>query len=73
MCLDVREQHPLQQGLRLRFTLTNESSVSIVREQHPLQQGLRLFLSKIFSRLTIVREQHPLQQGLRQLRDELLS
>ena len=36
----VREQHPLQQGLRLDSALINVLH-SNVREQHPLQQGLR--------------------------------
>ena len=36
----VREQHPLQQGLRLIYAVSHLICVR-VREQHPLQQGLR--------------------------------
>ena len=37
----VREQHPLQQGLRHIHNRLEELACLIVREQHPLQQGLR--------------------------------
>ena len=36
----VREQHPLQQGLRRRL-VAKSVNFAAVREQHPLQQGLR--------------------------------
>ena len=37
----VREQHPLQQGLRPCLTSFSVLNGWTVREQHPLQQGLR--------------------------------
>ena len=44
MCIaEVREQHPLQQGLR-RTSQYCKIRITDVREQHPLQQGLRRLL-----------------------------
>ena len=60
----LREQHPLQQGLRLSETHHTDSHCQL-REQHPLQQGLRQEKNTIIAMLRNLREQHPLQQGLR--------
>ena len=63
----VREEHPLQQGLRQPDYLHSHLDC-VVREEHPLQQGLRLSLPRVFAASVItVREEHPLQQGLRPL------
>ena len=62
-CPCVREQHPLQQGLR--HLVVGTSTEVVVREQHPLQQGLRQCDHRSQSHPCGVREQHPLQQGLR--------
>ena len=43
----VREQHPLQQGLRLPFMRGINIFNASVREQHPLQQGLRHLLHEM--------------------------
>ena len=63
----VREQHPLQQGLRPCLDNVCATNTAYVREQHPLQQGLRRRSSSTRVYLPGVREQHPLQQGLRPL------
>ena len=63
---EVREQHPLQQGLRQINKLQINDRLTKVREQHPLQQGLRRYSGVFTSVMNRVREQHPLQQGLRQ-------
>ena len=61
----VREEHPLQQGLRLAVN-SGFAGRLVVREEHPLQQGLRPCLSQAkYPSIPLVREEHPLQQGLR--------
>ena len=40
--VDVRDQHPLKQGLRLLLTVLEILTLARVRDQHPLKQGLRL-------------------------------
>ena len=53
MCV-VREQHPLQQGLRRTLAPCNMVLICAVREQHPLQQGLRLTMSSFSNNCTLM-------------------
>ena len=63
--VNVRDQHPLKQGLRLK-ALADDSAEQEVRDQHPLKQGLRqLQIVYYKTEMRIVRDQHPLKQGLR--------
>ena len=60
---NVKDQHPLKQGLKLNFASTKEP-VNCVKDQHPLKQGLKQY-SPPYIIYYHVKDQHPLKQGLK--------
>ena len=63
--MEIREEHPSQQGLRLQDS-NHQILQSTIREEHPSQQGLRHAPPDFDSLIVIIiREEHPSQQGLR--------
>ena len=64
MCISIREQDPLKQGLKLRHII-NKGNCEFIREQDPLKQGLKLVFISNITRFFSIREQDPLKQGLK--------
>ena len=62
---DIRERHPLKQGLKHSTALSFPVS-SVIRERHPLKQGLKQNRPAIQTEKIFIRERHPLKQGLKQ-------
>mgnify|MGYP006918121487 FL=1 len=66
MKIEIREQDPLKQGLKLQKTVGSGGTV-LIREQDPLKQGLKRMLYCDAGRRENIREQDPLKQGLKHI------
>ena len=61
----IRENHPLEQGLKQPVRTLRAVRISHIRENHPLEQGLKHRWKFSCPPFHAIRENHPLEQGLK--------